>query len=213
MENRAFTVTSTKNKLIKMNVIPGHFTNSTSHLTHYLDMSRLKFNALIARDIAREMAVPYLSNTLVDTIVCMEEMDVIGAYLAEELVKNSRVIANSDRDIHVLSPRINVNGQLVFQQSTERFIHKKNVILLVASAASGKTIHRTLDCLKYYRGLLAGISSIFTAAREVSGHEIHTVFHSDEIPDYHVYRPSQCLMCQEGQKLEAMVGYDGYSRF
>ncbi|MGI6404497.1 MAG: phosphoribosyltransferase [Oscillospiraceae bacterium] len=212
MENRAFTVTSAKNKLITMNVIPGHFTNSTSHLTHYLDMSRLKFNALIARDIAREMAVPYLSNHLVETIVCMEEMDVIGAYLAEELIENGMII-NSERDIHVLTPRINVNGQLIFQQSTERFIHNKHVILLVASAASGKTIDRTLDCLKYYNGELVGISAIFTAAPKVSGHKIHALFNSQDIYGYKVYRPSQCVMCQKGQKLEAMIGYDGYTRF
>lgn len=212
MDYRAFTVTSPKNKLITMDVIPGHFTNSTSHLTHYLDMSRLKFNALIARDVAREMAVPYLSNHLVETIVCMEEMDVIGAYLAEELIENGMIV-NSERDIHVLTPRINVNGQLIFQQSTERFIDNKHIILLVASAASGMTVDRTLDCLKYYNGKLVGISAIFTAAPKVSGYEIHALFNSQDIQGYQVYRPSQCVLCKEGHKLEAMVGYDGYTRF
>jgi hypothetical protein len=213
MEHRKFTITSSKNKLITLDVIPGHFTTSNSHLTHYLDMNRLKFNALAARDIAREMATAYLSNSLVDTIICMEETEVVGAYLAEELIENGVMIVNADRDISVVTPLNNVNGQLIFQQSAESAVYNRHVILLVASAATGRTIDRALDCLKYYNGLLVGISSIFSATSHIAEQRINTVFTSDDIPGYRLYEPAECSMCRMGKRLDAIVNYDGYTRF
>ncbi|MGI5898717.1 MAG: hypothetical protein ACOX8S_02205 [Christensenellales bacterium] len=213
MEHRKFTITSPKNKLITLDVIPGHFTTSNSHITHYLDMSRLKFNALAARDIAREMATAYLTNSLVDTIICMEETEVVGAYLAEELIENGVMIVNADRDISVVTPLNNVNGQLIFQQSTERTVYNRHVILLVASASTGMTVHRALDCLKYYNGLLVGISSIFSAVSQIAGQKINSVFSSEDIPGYRLYKPAECDMCKMGNRLDAIVNYDGYTRF
>lgn len=213
MEHRKFTIASSKNNLITLDIIPGHFTTSNSHLSHYLDMNRLKFNALVARDIAREIAVPYLSNSLIDTIICMEETEVIGAYLAEELMENGTMVVNSDKDIYVVTPMNNVNGQLVFTQNVERNVYNKHVLLLVASSASGRTVHRALDCLKYYNGLIVGISSIFSATPEIEGHTINTVFNNEDIPGYKLYKPSECEMCQEGQRLDAIVNYDGYIKF
>ena len=199
--------------MITLDVIPGHFTTSNSHLTHYLDMNRLKFNALLARDIAREMAVPYLTNCLVDTIICMEGTEVIGAYLAEDLMENGAMVVNSDKDIYVVTPVNNVNGQLVFTQNAEKMVYNRNVILLVASASSGHTIKRALDCLKYYNGLLAGISSIFSAIPEIAGYRINTIFSNEDIPGYNTYKPSDCALCREGRRLDAIVNYDGYTRF
>ena len=77
MEDRAFSVSLTKNPSISMNVIPGHFTTSHFHTNYYLDLDNLKTNVSIARDVAVELALPYLTTKLVDTIVCMEGTEVI----------------------------------------------------------------------------------------------------------------------------------------
>ena len=51
------------------------------------------------------MAIPFiLSKSLVDTIICMEDTEVIGAYMVEELLENGSMVVNSDRDIHVVRP-------------------------------------------------------------------------------------------------------------
>lgn len=211
LEDRAFVIESPKNKLVTLDVIPGHFTTGNSHLNYYLNMSRLKSNALVARDVAREMSIPYLSNNLVDTIVCMEDTEVIGAYMAEELMENGSMVVNSDRDIHVISPIASTNGRLIFLQSRQKLIYNKHIILLVSSASTGKTILKALECIQYYGGKLAGISALFSAKSEISGHEINSIFVSDDIPDYRVIKPSECEMCKNHQKIDAIVDHDGYT--
>lgn len=98
MKSKAFTVSLPKNPSINMNVIPGHFTTSHFHISHYLDLDDLKTNSSLARDVAVELALPYLASTLVDTIVCMEGTEVIGAYMAEEYLANS-----SDKKIYYVN--------------------------------------------------------------------------------------------------------------
>jgi orotate phosphoribosyltransferase len=58
MKDKAYKVALEKNPIISMEVIPGHFTTSGTHTTHFLDVSELKSNSVVARDIARELAVP-----------------------------------------------------------------------------------------------------------------------------------------------------------
>ncbi len=94
-----FNVSLERNPIITMKAIPGHFTTNHFHMTHYLDLEKMKKNALIARDVAVELANPYLSTTIVDTIICLEGTEVIGAYLAEELMKDGRNVVNSGKEI------------------------------------------------------------------------------------------------------------------
>ena len=113
MEYKSFSVPLRKKSAIAIKVIPGHFTTSNVHVNHYLDVSSLKANASIAKEVARELAVPYATTTIVDTIVCMEKTSVIGAYLAQELLNNG-MLANTGSDIHVITPISNTSGKLIF---------------------------------------------------------------------------------------------------
>lgn len=210
-EDRVWTMESPKNKLITLDVIPGHFTTGNAHLNYYLNMSRIKENALVARDVAREMAIPYLSKNLVDTIICMEDTEVIGAYLAEELLENGSMVVNSDREIHVIRPTVSVGRQLIFMQSNQNFVYNKHIVLLISSVSTGRTIFKALECISYYGGKLEGISAIFSAKDEIAGYEINTIFSTDDIPNYEVSKPSECKMCREKQKIDAIVNHDGYT--
>ena len=72
---------------IQLKVIPGHFVTSQSHITHYLDLTTMKSRTAEAQRIAHELASNYEVSTPIDTIICMDGLEVIGAYLSEELTK------------------------------------------------------------------------------------------------------------------------------
>ena len=74
---------------IQLKMIPGHFVTSQSHITHYLDLTTMKSRCAEAQRIASALAANYEASIPVDTIVCMDGLEVIGAYLAEELTRPS----------------------------------------------------------------------------------------------------------------------------
>ena len=69
MNEDMITIPLERNPSISVNMIPGHYATSNSHRTHYLAVNHLKSSALLAREVARELALPYVSSTFVDTIV------------------------------------------------------------------------------------------------------------------------------------------------
>lgn len=219
MESRSFTVSLSKNPVVKMDVIPGHFSTKHYHTTHYLDLSSLKNNVKVARDVAAELALPYLTSKLVDTIVCIEGTEVIGAYLAKELLQEGTSVINAGRDIYVLTPTVNINRKLVFQTNTQELVYNKNIILLVSLMARGVTVNSVLECLAYYGGRVVGISTLFNSLPESHEYgnrtlfkniEVHSLFTDKDIPGYKISSPSECEACKEGHGLDAIVLEDGY---
>ncbi len=206
----SFIVSSPKNNAIAIHVTPGHFTTNSSHISHYLDMSELKSNMAVARDVARQLAIPYLTSTLVDTVVCMEGTEIIGAFLAEELLQEGSMVMNSGGEIRIVTPMSNVNGQLVFTKSAYAHIRGKHILLLVASVSSGKTVARAMECLEYYGGQLAGISALFAAGADVQAHAIYALFTEEDIPGYEYSRPSKCRQCEAKIPLDAIINSFGY---
>lgn len=203
-------VTSPRDPYISMEVTPGHFATSSTHVSHYLDFTYLKSNSKSAETVAAELAEPYLSEESVDTILCLEGTNVIGTYLAQELLQNGALLFDRDSSINILTPSIAVNGQLIFQQNTLKMVQNKNIILLVSTVSSGKIIHRAMDCMSYYGGTLLGVSALFAAVPAVSGFDINAVFTAEDIEDYHSHRTSECPMCKNSEKLDAIVNHSGY---
>jgi len=212
MREEMFSVSLKKNPVISLNMNLGHFTTSHFHASHYLDLNHLKTNASLARDVAIELALPYLSTTLVDTIVCMEGTEVIGAYMAEELLQEGTSVLNSGSDINIITPITNTNRNLMFQSNKQDLIYQRNIIVLVSSISSGTTLSSAWDCLSYYGGNAVGISALFNAYPEKQEQEIYSLFTADDIPGYQLYRPGECPLCKAGQKLDAIIAHDGYIR-
>ena len=211
MESKAYILSHQKDPLITMKVIPGHFTTSNSHLSHFLDVSSMKSNASAAREVAKELAMPYLTATRVDTIVCMERTEVIGAYLAEELIKNDMSGLNSG-DIHVITPISNNIGSLSFQSSTVGLLAGRNILLLTTSISSGRTLDSALDCLAYYRGNIVGISSLFAVTLDHPGTPVHALFTSEDVPGYRIFSSRDCDICRAGQGLDALISSEGFTK-
>jgi len=212
MESRFFTVTSPKNPLITIQVTTGHFATGSSHITHYIDISEMKSSASAAKNAARDLAIPYLADKNVDVIVCMEGTEIIAAYLADELVKTGPTGTDGGREIYVLTPMNSAHGHFIFHENVQKKIFNKNVVIMVASVSTGATINRAVECLSYYGGKLIGISSIFSTITELENWKVHSLFTCDDIPDYYFYRPSECAMCKEGNKLDAIINSEGYTK-
>jgi orotate phosphoribosyltransferase len=206
------TISLNKNPLITLNISEGHFATTSAHFNLYLEMGELKYSSKKARAIAREIAIPYLTTTLVDTIVCMEGTEVIGAYLAEELTKSGNGVINDDADIYIIKPVRDNNRRLMFREHSQEMLKGKNVILLVASVIGGRTIDSASECIEHYGGSVVGISSLFTSIPENVSRDINTVFTGEDVPGYRSYSPAECELCQAKQKLDAFVTDVGFTR-
>ena len=136
---------SNKNPKARIKVMKGHFATSNSHLNTYIDMSTVKTRHHNSREAARVLANEYLNNTYVNTIVCLDETEVIGTFLAEELADTSRLSLSADNNISVITPEYNALGQIMFRDNKQRMIENQQVLILAASVTTGKTISKAID--------------------------------------------------------------------
>jgi len=208
MENRKQEIKSRKNKYIRIGIIPGHFATNHSHVNYYVDMTSIKTSSKMAKEAAEELAAVY-NSTHIETIICLEGTEVLGAFLARELSSSG---INNGVDVKVVTPELNANNQLIFRDNTQKLIWGKQVVVLVSSVSTGKTIERTLDCLRYYNGQLAGIAAIFSAIEETYGVKVNAIFSADELPEYKSCPGEQCGMCKNGVKVDALINSFGYSK-
>ena len=91
-------------------------------------------------------------------------------------------------------------------------IKGKNVLLLLSSATTGKTILKAAQILGYYGATISGISAVFSAANSVLGIPINSLFSTSDIADYKTYAPEDCTLCKEGVGIDALANGFGYSR-
>jgi orotate phosphoribosyltransferase len=209
----SFKINSPYNNLIKLNVTPGHFATSSSHINYLIDLTTLKARSSEAKVAAKSLSQEYMSNTVVDTIICMDGTDVIGAYLADELTNSGIMCMNAHGSIYVITPDQNSQGQLTFKDNVIPMVKNKHILLLLATATTGHTVQKALECIEYYGGSIAGISAIFSGAESIMGHEIHSIFHAKDIESYTSYDSGNCPLCQAGVKLDGLISTTGFTKF
>ncbi len=212
LENRYVKIQSKYNPNAIIRVTPGHFATTHSHINYYVDMTILKSRRSEAEAAASVLAQKYSTSTYIDTIICMDGCEVIGAYLADELAKSGIMSMNRHHTMYVVSPEVNAGGQLIFRDNMQFMIDGKHCLLLLASATTGRTIDRALQCIEYYGGIIEGVSALFSASKEVRGFEINSIFNDDDLPDYCTYENGHCPMCARGERLDAIVNSYGYSK-
>ncbi len=213
MNTNYLNIYSRYNNLIALKVTPGHFVTSSSHINYYIDMTTLKTRRNEAKAAAKALVQEYVASTVVDTIICLDGTDIIGAYLADELTSAGILSANMHKTVYIITPEQNSVGQLIFRENYMPMIKDKNILVLLATATTGKTVRTALECLEYYGGHIAGVSSIFSAANEIYGQKINTIFTSADIPDYATYPASDCPLCKGNHSINAIVNSFGYAKF
>jgi orotate phosphoribosyltransferase len=208
---QTYKIRSQYNNLINLKVTPGHFATSSSHINYFIDLTTLKARTSEAKAVAKSMSTDYIASTIVDTIICMDGTDVIGAYLADELTNSGIMSMNAHGSIYVIEPDQNSMGQLTFKDNVIPMVNKKHILLLLATATTGHTIEKALECIEYYGGMIEGISAIFTATDEVDGHTINGIFHAKDIENYKSYPSHDCPLCNGNIRLNGIVSSTGFT--
>lgn len=210
-QERRATLRNIKNPDLDIRIFPGHFATEHSHVNFYVDLDSVKSNAHLAREAAKIVAEPYML-TPVDTIVCLQGTQVLGAYVAERLmIENDRAL-NFGKHILVVSPEVDRGGQLIFRDNRQYAIKDKQILLIVSSTSTGKSISQLALCLGYYGGKLAGVTSLFSAADEVGGVKVNSLFRADSVRGYGSFETGSCPLCSAGVPLDAIVNENGYSK-
>lgn len=212
LEARMFKVYAKGDEKIQLKIIPGHFVTSQSHISHYLEMTTMKTRCAEASRIARYLSGRYETSTPVDTIICMDGLEVIGAFLAEELAKAGVLSMNAHKTIYIVTPEFNSNGQMIFRDNIQHMVRNRNVVILMGSITTGETLRKCIDSVLYYGGVIQGVSAIFSAVTKVAGLDINSVFYKQDIPNYESYTAGQCPMCKRKERIDAIVNGYGYSK-
>ena len=197
---------------IQLKAIPGHFVTPNSHVNYFLDMTTLKARLSEASMVARELGRQVMISTVVDTIVCIDGCEIIGAFLAEELTRAGIYSRNAHKTIYIITPEYTTSGQMMFRDNYLPMVKEKNVLLLLTSATTGKTVSKAIQTLTYYGASISGISAVFSAANSIAGMPVNSLFTTADIPDYMTYSSEKCTMCKEKKPIDAFANAFGYSK-
>lgn len=203
---------ATKRNNLFLRVAMGHFATSNCHSNYYIDVVSQKARLSEARAVAEELCSYYYTDTVVDTVLCLDGTEVIGACLADSLSKADFINMNAHKSIYVVTPETTSGSQLLFRDNIVPMIAGKHVMILAVSVASGKTVEAAIDAVNYYGGTVSGISAIFSTAKECRGLPVRSVFDPNDLPDYHCYPSHECPLCKAGQKLDALINSHGFSK-
>jgi orotate phosphoribosyltransferase len=206
MERRGYDIFSRASGNISVRVIPGHFATKHSHVSHCIDMTAIKSQMNSAKEAAKLLSANF-AYTPVDTIITLDRMKMIGAYMAEEL---SRAGINLNQNIAVISPET-TEGKMLLRDNFLPYVNNKHVLLLTASASTGQSVHSAIDGIRYYGGMPTGVATVFKGDFECDV-PVASLFGLEDIADYLSYVPQDCPLCRKGVKVDAVVNSYGYSK-
>ncbi len=190
----------------------GHFATSHSHINYYIDVTTQKTRLSEAKAVAEELVSYYQANTVVDTILCLDGTEVIGACLAQELTEGGFVNMNAHRTIYVVTPEHTTGSQLLFRDNLIPMIAGKHVLVLAASVTTGYTAQAAIEAIHYYGGNVSGVAAIFASVKECGGYPVHATFELSDLPDYASHPSSECPLCKQKVSVDALVNSYGYSK-
>ncbi len=209
MESRAFELFAKRNNKVSVRAIPGHFATQHSHVNYCIDMTRVKTEMNAAKATAKLLAESF-SHVTIDTIITLERMKMVGAFLAETLATGSGL--NMNQEIAVISPEITADEKLILRDNMLPYVRFRHVLLLTATATTGMTAMSAVRGIRYYGGEVAGVATVFGGKFEIPGVPVVRLVGAEDLPDYNSYRASDCPLCREGRKVDAVVNSYGYSK-
>ena len=199
---------------LPLRVAHGHFATSHSHVNYYIDLTMTKHRLSEARQAAKELAERFKPSTIVDTILCLDGTEVIGACMASELTKAGFANMNAHRTVYVATPEHTSGSQLIFRDNSAPMIVGKHVLVLAASVTTGYTAQAAVEAIRYYRGIPTGICAIFSCEESCEGFPIVSVFDNRHVlDDYQSTSSHDCPMCKAGIRIDGLINSHGVSSF
>ncbi len=202
----------TKKKNLFLRVAVGHFATSNCHSNYYIDVVSQKTRLSEARAVAEELCSYYYADTVVDTILCLDGTEVIGACLADCLSRADFINMNAHKSIYVVTPEVIGGNQFIFRDNIIPMIKGKNIMILAVSVSSGKTAQTAIEAVRYYGGTVSGVSAIFSTAKECGGLPVRSVFDPNDLDNYKIYPTYDCPLCKSGKKIDALINSHGFSK-
>ncbi len=206
MEKRAYEIYSHVNREISISVIPGHFATKHSHVSHCIDMTKVKSQLNSAKAAAKLFADSF-AGIPVDTIITLERTKMIGAFMANYF---SHAGMNVNQNIAVITPEL-VGDKMILRDNFLPYVMNCHVLLLTASATTGQTVNSGIEGIRYYGGSPAGAATVFGGNFKCDV-PVVKLLGVDDIPDYSSYAPQDCPLCKKGLKVDAVVNSYGYSK-
>lgn len=207
------TITSHRDERVFIHATQGHYITASAHINYYVGTSDIKHNHVVSVDAAMLMAEYYVTRGIeIDTVLCLYETQALGAYLAHELSRPSMMSPNPDSNIYVLGPEYDAQGNMIFRDNLKKMITGKKVLVLISCITSGKTVERAIESVNYYGGNVVGVTAAFSAAKNIAGIEVNTIFTDEDLPGYEVYDKHNCPLCSQGVPVNAIANGYGYSK-
>lgn len=206
METRGYEVFSNIDREISIKVIPGHFATKHSHISHCIDMTKVKSQSFAAKAAGKIFANSF-SSVPVDTIITLERMKMVGAYMADYLSHSG---INQRQNIAVITPEL-MNEKLLLRDNFLPYVKDRHVLLMTASATTGKTVMSGIEGIKYYGGIPVGTATVFGGEFDCPV-PLVKLFGVENIEGYSSHAPQECPLCKKGIKVDAVVNSYGYSK-
>ena len=206
------TVSCSRNPRITVKDIPGHFALPYSHTNAYVDIVEVKRSMKMAADAAAILAEAYAYALQIDTIVAMDGTEILGAFLAESLVRGNRHAVDQNSDIHVVTPELENSTQMIFRDNLQPMIRGKKSLVLCGSLLTGIKVKKAMECVKWYGGTIVGVAAVFSILDEIGGIPVQSLFGKQDFPGYQSWDGAECPLCKSGQKIDALANCYGYSR-
>lgn len=197
---------------VTLRVAQGHFATRNSHINYFIDVTRQQSCLQDAEAVAQQLAQRLVSNTMVDTILCMDGTRVIGTCLARQLTQGGYRSMNANQEIYLLRENLSADGMLIFRDNARFMLEGKRALLLLASITTGGTVRKGTRCIQYYGGSVAGVASIYSHLKDVDGVPVISLFDTSDLPGYASYSPEECPLCKQGMEVDAVVDKFGYSK-
>ncbi|MBQ3489721.1 MAG: phosphoribosyltransferase [Clostridia bacterium] len=202
-----------KHSNFPLRVARGHFATSHSHLNYYIDFTMSKHRLSEARAGAHLLCTQIPQTQIIDTILCLDGTEVMGACMASELTRAGYMNMNAHRTIYVISPEYTSGSQIIFRDNIAPMVVGKHVLILAASVSTGYTAKSAIEAIRYYNGLPVGICSIFTCVDECEDFPVKSIYSKRDIPDYECHPYRECPLCKAGVKIDGLVNSHGISSF